>query len=179
MPKAKSGSKTLTDHDEIRQWAEERGANPACVRGTGGKGDVGLMRLEFPDQPGANDQKLEPIEWEEFFEKFDERGLALLVQETTAEGETSNFNKLVSRETAANAGRTAAKKSSGTKRASNGRGSSAGSSAKRASTATKTTAKRPAAKTTKKTASTKSTATTKSAQAKRASGGTKTRGAGR
>jgi hypothetical protein len=100
MAQAKSTSRVLTDHDEIREWAEERGGNPACVQGTGGKGDIGMLRLEFPDQPGANDDKLEPIEWDEFFEKFDERGLALLVQEKTASGETSNFNKLVSRETA-------------------------------------------------------------------------------
>src|SRR5437762_8720146 len=101
MPQAKTGSKTITDHDEIREWAEERGANPACVRETGGQGDIGMLRLEFPDQPGANDEKLEPIEWDEFFDKFDERNLALLVQNTTASGEMSNFNKLVSRETAA------------------------------------------------------------------------------
>jgi hypothetical protein len=97
MP-SKAKANTTTDHDEIRRWAEERGATPACVRGTGNKGDIGMLRLDFPGYSGAD--SLEPITWDEWFEKFDERGLALLHQEATAQGQKSNFNKLVSRETA-------------------------------------------------------------------------------
>jgi hypothetical protein len=90
-------SHTTTKHDEIRKWAEERGGKPACVRGTGGKNDVGMLRLDFPGYTGED--KLQPISWEDWFEKFDERKLALVYQEETAAGEKSNFNKLVSRET--------------------------------------------------------------------------------
>ena len=85
----------MTDHEEIRQWAEERGAHPSCVRGTGDKGDIGMFRLDFPGYTGED--KLERSSWDEFFEKFDERGLSLLVQDKTARGQKSNFNKLVSR----------------------------------------------------------------------------------
>ena len=88
-------SKTTQDHETIQKWAEARGGHPACVRGTGGKDDIGLLRIEFPKARHANDQKLEEIEWEEFFDKFDERGLALVYQEKTASGEVSNFNKLI------------------------------------------------------------------------------------
>ncbi|HZS28915.1 MAG TPA: hypothetical protein VFB76_16930 [Candidatus Angelobacter sp.] len=88
----------MTDHDEIRQWAEEREARPACVRGTGGSEDVGMIRLDFPGYSG--EQSLKHIEWNEWLEKFDESGLALLVQDETARGGRSNFNKLVHRETA-------------------------------------------------------------------------------
>lgn len=91
-------SKTTTDHDEIRKWAEARGGQPAHVKGTGDQKDVGMIRLDFPGYSGKD--SLEPISWEEWFRKFDERNLALLFQETTAGGEKSNFNKLVSRETA-------------------------------------------------------------------------------
>ena len=91
-------SRTTTDHEEIRSWAEDRGAHPACVRGTGGRGDLGMLRLDFPGYSGK--PNLQEISWDEFFEKFDERGLALLYQETTARGQKSNFNKIVSRETA-------------------------------------------------------------------------------
>ena len=45
---ASKGSHVLTDHEEIQQWAEERGAHPSCVRGTGKKGDIGVLRLDFP-----------------------------------------------------------------------------------------------------------------------------------
>ena len=85
----------LTDHDEIRQWAEQRGGTPACVRGTGGRGDTGMIRLDFPGYSGAD--SLQEISWDDWFEKFDERGLALMVQDATARGQKSNFNKLVSR----------------------------------------------------------------------------------
>lgn len=99
-----SQAKATTDHDEIRKWAEERGGRPAAVRSTQGKGhrkdDIGIIRLEFPKAPNAKDDNLEEISWEEWFEKFDEEGLALLHQDKTAKGELSNFNKLVKRETA-------------------------------------------------------------------------------
>lgn len=86
----------LTDHEEIRRWAEERGGSPACVRGTGDQGDIGMIRLDFPGYSGAD--SLEPISWDDWFAKFDERGLALMVQDKTGRGQKSNFNKLVSRE---------------------------------------------------------------------------------
>jgi hypothetical protein len=87
------------EHEEIRRWAEDRGAVPTCVRGTGGRGDTGMIRLEFPSY--GEEPKLQPINWDEWFEKFDEKDLALMVQEETAGGERSNFNKLVSRQSAA------------------------------------------------------------------------------
>jgi hypothetical protein len=90
-----AGSQTTTDHDQIRQWAEARGGKPACVRGTGGGDDIGMLRIDFPGFSGGD--SLQEITWDEFFEKFDERGLALLYQETTKDGQPSNFNKLVDR----------------------------------------------------------------------------------
>jgi ferritin-like metal-binding protein YciE len=89
----------LTDHERIRRWADERSAHPACVRGTGGKGGIGMIRLDFPGYSGAD--SLDPISWDQWFQAFDENGLALSVQEKTTHGQRSNFNKLVSRETAA------------------------------------------------------------------------------
>ncbi len=94
----KAQSHTTTDHDEIQQWAEARGAKPACVKGTGKAGDIGILRLDFPGYTGED--KLQHISWDEWFEKFDDEELALLYQEETASGEQSNFNKIVSRETA-------------------------------------------------------------------------------
>ena len=98
MP-TKAQSHTTTDHEEIRNWAESRGAEPACVKGSGGSHDIGILRLDFPGYSGED--KLQHISWDDWFKKFDERELALLYQEQTAEGEESNFNKIVSRKTAA------------------------------------------------------------------------------
>ena len=91
-------SKTTTDHETIRKWAEERGGRPSAVKRTGGKDDPGIIRIDFPGYSGED--SLEEISWDEWFEKFDRNKLALLYQEETKDGERSNFNKLVSRETA-------------------------------------------------------------------------------
>ena len=87
-----------TDHQKIRKWAEARGGRPTAVRATHGKEGIGIIRIEFPDAPNAQDEDLQPISWTEFFEKFDEADLALVYQEETASGERSNFNKLVGRD---------------------------------------------------------------------------------
>src|SRR5258708_38507439 len=92
-------TKITTDHDEIRQWAEARGGRPAAVRATHRKDDPGIIRIEFPKAPNAKDEALEEITWEEFFEKFDEAGLALLYKEETASGRRSRFNKVICPET--------------------------------------------------------------------------------
>lgn len=93
-------AKVTTDHDEIHKWAEARGGRPATVRSTHTKNNAGIIRIEFPEAPNANDEALEEISWEEFFEKFDASKLAFLYQEETAGGERSNFNKIIGRETA-------------------------------------------------------------------------------
>jgi hypothetical protein len=94
--KKTSKNQVLTDPEEIRRWAEARGAKPACVKGTGGGADVGMIRLDFPGFSG--EESLQPISWDDWFEEFEEKDLALIVQETTASGEMSHFNKLVSRD---------------------------------------------------------------------------------
>lgn len=88
-------SRTTRAHDEIRRWAEARGAVPAEVKGTERGGEAGIIRFEFPNAPNRNDSKLEEISWEDFFEKFDHNHLELVYQEKTSDGQRSNFNKLV------------------------------------------------------------------------------------
>jgi hypothetical protein len=89
-----STSDTTTDHDTIRQWAEERGGRPATVKGTeSGNEDAGILRIDFQDP----DDRLEEISWDDWFEKFDDAGLAFLYQDEKKDGETSTFFKLVNR----------------------------------------------------------------------------------
>jgi hypothetical protein len=90
-----ASAQAIVDHDQIRKWADARGARPACVKGTGGKGDTGMIRLDFPGFSGAD--SLKAIPWKQWFQQFDANNLALLVQAKTARGQKSNFNKLVSR----------------------------------------------------------------------------------
>ena len=88
-------TKVTTDHDEIRKWAEPRGARPATVKGTADGDEAGVLRLDFPGYSGED--RLEPISWDEWFKKFDEKNLAFLYQDETREGAESRFFKLVSR----------------------------------------------------------------------------------
>lgn len=90
-----SASKT-TDHNEIRKWAEERGGVPATVKRTKSGGEPGLLRIDFPE--ASQPEEFEHIDWDDFFEKFEESNLAFLYQEKTADGKVSRFNKFVSRD---------------------------------------------------------------------------------
>jgi hypothetical protein len=74
-------SHTTTDHDEIRQWAEERQGKPACVIGTGEPGEVGLLRIDFPGGDKKDGEILQRISWDEWFDKFDDENLAFIFQE--------------------------------------------------------------------------------------------------
>lgn len=85
-----SSSHQTTDHDTIRNWAEQRDGHPAIIR-SGGKG--GILRIDF----GEPEDNLEPIDWDEFFAVFDENRLSFLYQDETSGGGTSRFNKFVDR----------------------------------------------------------------------------------
>lgn len=90
-------SHVTVDHEVIRRWAEQRGAHPASVKSTAKGDDPGIIRLDFPGYSGED--SLVEISRDDFFEKFEERELALVYQDHMADGKVSNFNKLVSRDT--------------------------------------------------------------------------------
>jgi hypothetical protein len=88
------GAETTIDHDEIRTWAETHGGRPAAVKRTHKGGDVGIVRIMFPDAPNADDAALTEIGWDEFFAEFEDRKLALLYEPDKL------FNKIIGRDTA-------------------------------------------------------------------------------
>ena len=87
-------SKTTTNHDEIRRWAEAKGGKPAAVDRTHKKGDVGIIRIMFPDNPRSEHEALTEITWDEFFDEFEKRELALVYEKDLL------FSKIVGRDTA-------------------------------------------------------------------------------
>ncbi|HLV65249.1 MAG TPA: hypothetical protein VKY73_05530 [Polyangiaceae bacterium] len=95
--KATGSARATIDHDEIRAWVEEHGGHPAMVKRTRGGAGSGILRIDFPGYSGA--RSLEPISWDEFFDRFEESELAFLYQDATGAGRPSRFNKLVGRET--------------------------------------------------------------------------------
>jgi hypothetical protein len=84
---------TTTDHKIIKKWAEERDGRPATVSTTGENGHAGILRIDF----GPAEERLEEIEWDEFFAKFDESDLSFLYQHRTKDGKLSRFHKFVRR----------------------------------------------------------------------------------
>ncbi|MFO7563324.1 MAG: hemerythrin domain-containing protein [Enhygromyxa sp.] len=87
-----ASAKSTTDHQTIKHWVEQRGGHPARVKATGSKGDPGILRIDFPGFSGED--TLEEIEWEEFFDAFEDNQLAFLYQDQS----NSRFSKLISRE---------------------------------------------------------------------------------
>ncbi len=88
-----SESRTTTDHEIIRKWANDRQGRPATVKATGDDGHAGVLRIDF----GPRDERLDDIGWDEFFQKFDESDLAFLYQDRTKDGKVSRFHKFVRR----------------------------------------------------------------------------------
>lgn len=92
-------AKQTQNHDEIRQWVEQRGGHPATVKETARSGEeAGVLRIDFDD--GEADDSLERLDWESFFNKFDAENLTFLYQEETSDGGTSRFCKFVAEESA-------------------------------------------------------------------------------
>ncbi len=58
------------DHVEILEWASKRGADPAIADRTGG-----VLRFRFQRNRAST---LDPVDWDEFFRIFDERGLVFI-----------------------------------------------------------------------------------------------------
>jgi hypothetical protein len=75
------------NHDVIRRWAQERGAEPATVPGTEHDGRPGVLTFDFP---GYGGERLQHISWDEWFRVFDERNLVFLFQERLNNGRPSN-----------------------------------------------------------------------------------------
>lgn len=160
MPTRGGAAKVTTDHDFIRSWVEERGGCPAQVKRTSGRG-TGIIRIDYPGFSGQ--QTLEKISWREFFDKFEESGLAFLYQEQTAAGRPSRFSKLVARESVEDGKSSTRSRRSTTTR----RSASARSTPKRAASSAGRTAKSrgSAGRRTASTASARSSGSSRSAGA--------------
>ncbi|MEQ1936952.1 hypothetical protein ABMA46_01730 [Mesorhizobium sp. CN5-321] len=81
---------TLTDHEEIRDWAAGRAGHPAIVDVSPEAGTQPLLRIVFgeesyedvdrPERP-PNAGGYDLVEWDDWFEIFDKEKLALVVAE--------------------------------------------------------------------------------------------------
>ena len=86
------GMHTTIDHEEIREWVEERDGVPSVLRGEEGIAD--LLRIDF----GDGEENLMEISWNEFFKIFEDSTRAFVYQEETPEGDVSRLCKFISRD---------------------------------------------------------------------------------
>ena len=89
-PERDGRSLATTNHEVIKQWAQERGGVPAAVAGTEHGKSLGVPRFDF----GGDDENLRHVSWQEWFDTFDERELNFLYQQQRSDGRQSNFFRL-------------------------------------------------------------------------------------
>jgi hypothetical protein len=85
-------SLVTTDHDVIREWAEERDAVPATINGTEHGDHLGVLRFDFGGD--SENERLRHVSWDEWFRTFDDRKLNFIYQEHRTDGSDSNFFRL-------------------------------------------------------------------------------------
>jgi len=99
-------AKVTTDHNVILRWAQDRGGRPAAVTPRTGHNHTPSVYIDFPGHPAhaaiakawsASGASIAPLTWDEFFERFEQDGLAFLYQERTSTGMPSRLFRIVSR----------------------------------------------------------------------------------
>jgi hypothetical protein len=80
------------DHETIKRWAKERGGYPATVSGSHSGTEVGVLRIGFGDE-----EELEQIGWDEFFEKFEDKALAMRYRDEPAASGSERFHEFFKR----------------------------------------------------------------------------------
>jgi hypothetical protein len=91
-PERPGRSLVTTDHDVIRQWADQRDGVPATIEGTEHGDHLGVLRFDFPG--GDSGDRLREVSWDDWFATFDERRLNFIYQEERSDGRQSNFFRL-------------------------------------------------------------------------------------
>ncbi len=92
-------SACTTDRDTIKRWVERRRGRPAAIRARSREDyEAAPPRIDFPEYRSTG--VVRRISWEEFFRKFEEKGLAFVYQEQTPTGELSRFFRFVYRDAA-------------------------------------------------------------------------------
>ncbi|MFL6177698.1 MAG: Rho termination factor N-terminal domain-containing protein [Ornithinibacter sp.] len=91
-PEREGRSLVTTNHDVIREWAEERSGVPATVDGTEHGDHLGVLRFDF----GGDNERLRQVSWDEWFRTFDDRRLNFIYQDSRSDGSQSSFFRLES-----------------------------------------------------------------------------------
>ena len=87
---------STTDHNEIKNWAEERKGIPSSLENPDEDASNLILRILFSDDKKVEQAK--QISWDEFFKRFEEHKLAFVYKHENFGGELTNFHRFVFRE---------------------------------------------------------------------------------
>lgn len=91
-----SESRTTTDFNTIKNWAESRSGIPAVIKDTDRNGADGVLRIHFPHN-SPEPESFDEISWNDFKNKFEDNHLAMVYQERREDGSNSTFYKFIDR----------------------------------------------------------------------------------
>jgi len=94
---SESDRRTTIDHETVRRWVERRDGHPAAVAPDAPE-EAGLLRILFP---GEDDEHVERLDWQTFFERFEDQELALVYREEMGLADPNAADGSVDDETAA------------------------------------------------------------------------------
>ncbi|EOM74579.1 hypothetical protein DW322_03220 [Rhodococcus rhodnii] len=80
---------TTSDHDVIRRWVDGHDGFPARVPATESDGPGGVLRVDFAGGPPSAD--IEHLTWDQWFDIFDDRRLALEYKDAEYPGDDMWF----------------------------------------------------------------------------------------
>lgn len=86
---------TTVDHNEIMEWAKERGGVPAFFMETDDADVEPKMVMNFA--AGEMDERIQEMTWELFFEEFEGRKLAFKYKKVNPDGRSSTTCEFVNR----------------------------------------------------------------------------------
>lgn len=88
-----SNSHSTTEHDESKSWVAEQDG-PVSAKGTETNDAVCVLQMNFSGGAGSDDfEEITRFDW---FERFEQKNLAILSQQEKVSGEESTFLALVS-----------------------------------------------------------------------------------
>lgn len=84
------------NHNEIKNWAEERKGTPASLKEPSAEASNLILRILFDHE--KNVDQVKNISWEQFFKLFEQHQLAFVYKHENFGGKNSNAHRFVFRD---------------------------------------------------------------------------------
>lgn len=92
------GTKVTFDHRTIKQWSEERKAQPVKIKTV--DEPIEALKVEFPEEHRKHKdgtKEIAHLTWEQFFKEFESENLAFQFLDEDVDGKKSRFYRVIYR----------------------------------------------------------------------------------